>query len=193
MQKMTLSTAIPVRAGGKAARMLGMMLAGGVLGAVASGAALAAGSEAPVEPEKSPWTKQCSPPDATGKQTCMTSQVLYDDQGRLSASVAVETVTGRPEPRLLVAVPNRMLLQPGLVVQIDDAVPQKLAYRICLADRCFADELLDAPALGRMRRGETMRVGLMDAASKPATLTFPLAGFAGVIDGAPETPADAQQ
>lgn len=158
--------------------------------AVASFGARAAGESAPTEKQDSAWTKQCNDVAEGEKQTCLTSQVLYNARGLLFASLAVETVSGRKDPRILIAVPNGIPLVPGLVLQVDDALSKKIDFRICFSDRCFADMQTDSAFLGRMRRGTVFKIGLVNPEHKATTLTFPLDGFSAVLDGratAPET------
>lgn len=158
-----------------------LVCAAGLTGLLA-GSAQAAGRADPVDTTRSPWTKQCNEAAEGEKQTCLTSHVLFDERGTLIASLAVETVSGRTDPRLLVAVPTGVRLTAGMVLQVDDTLSRKLDYRICFADRCFADMTADSAFLGRMRRGTNFKVGVTDASQKPATLEFSLAGFSSILD-----------
>lgn len=158
---------------------------------------VAADTAAP-EPRKA-WVRECGEPtpgeDGTPLTTCLTSNVLFDEAGKLVASVAVETVTGRAEPRMLLAVPTGVLLIPGVKLQVDDALSQKVDYRICFSDRCFADLEMDAAFMGQMRRGTELKVAVLALGEKTTTLTFELKGFAAALDGqaVPETAGAPQE
>lgn len=153
-----------------------------------TGGALAAGRPGEPAPAKAPgeeaaWVKRCSDAAPGDKQTCLTTQEIFDGNGKLVSSLAVETVTGRPDPRLLVAVPTSVRIPPGLHLQVDDTMARTEPYRICFFDRCFADLTVDGAFLGRMRRGETFKVAVVDGDNRVHTLSFPLAGFAAALDG----------
>lgn len=179
MTVLTLRNLLPV-----VVRLLAVVGVGvAIVVIVAAVKSKAAGRDEPVEPEKSSWTKQCGATGDDGKETCMTSHVLFDERGKLFASLAVETVSDRKDPRLLIAVPVGLFIEPGLVLQVDDALAKKLDYRICLTDRCFADFSTDAALLGRLRRGAILKVAFVGASREPFTLKFPLAGFSDVLDG----------
>lgn len=146
---------------------------------------------------QTPWVKLCDdvpvderqPP--TTKKLCMVVQETRAENGQMLASVQVRELEGE-RPRLIVAVPVGMSLQPGIRVVLEGGTgqpqPQAMRYEVCLPNACFAQMELQPDFLTRMKRANNLQIQVVNMNNRAISLGMSLQGFAQSYDGAPVDP-----
>lgn len=145
---------------------------------------------------QTPWVKLCdnvpvddkTPP--TTKKLCMVVQETRAENGQMLASVQVRELEGE-RPRLIVAVPVGMSLQPGIRVVLEgqgQAQPQAMRYEVCLPNACFAQMEIQPDFLNRMKRSNNLNIQVVNMNNRAISLAMSLQGFAGSYDGQPVDP-----
>jgi invasion protein IalB len=145
---------------------------------------------------QTPWVKLCDnvPTDdrqpPTTKKLCMVVQETRAENGQMLASVQIRELEGE-RPRLIIAVPVGMSLQPGIRVVLEGqgtAQPQAMRYEVCLPNACFAQMEMPADFLTRMKRSNNLNIQVVNMNNRAISLGMSLQGFAASYDGAPVDP-----
>lgn len=146
---------------------------------------------------QTPWVKLCDdvpvderqPP--TTKKLCMVVQETRAENGQMLASVQIRELEGE-RPRLIVAVPVGMSLQPGIRVVLEGGTgqpqPQALRYEVCLPNACFAQMELQQDFLNRMKRANNLQIQVVNMNNRAISLGMSLQGFTQSYEGAPVDP-----
>ncbi len=145
---------------------------------------------------QTPWVKLCdnvpvderTPP--TTKKLCMVVQETRAENGQMLASVQIRDLEGE-KPRLIIAVPVGMSLQPGIRVVLEgqgQPQPQAMRYEVCLPNACFAQMELQPDFLTRMKRSTNLNIQVVNMNNRAISLGMSLQGFAASYDGAPVDP-----
>jgi invasion protein IalB len=146
---------------------------------------------------QTPWVKLCdnvptderTPP--TVKKLCMVVQETRAENGQMLASVQIRELEGE-RPRLIIAVPVGMSLQPGIRVVLEGGQgapqPQAMRYEVCLPNACFAQMEMPADFLTRMKRSNNLNIQVVNMNNRAISLGMSLQGFAASYDGAPVDP-----
>lgn len=145
---------------------------------------------------QTPWVKLCdqvpvderTPP--TTKKLCMVVQETRAENGQMLASVQIRDLEGE-KPRLIIAVPVGMSLQPGIRVVLEgqgQAQPQAMRYEVCLPNACFAQMELQPEFLNRMKRSNQLSIQVVNMNNRAISLGMSLQGFQASYDGAPVDP-----
>ncbi len=145
---------------------------------------------------QTPWVKLCdavpvderTPP--TTKKLCMIVQETRAENGQMLASVQIRELEGE-KPRLIIAVPVGMSLQPGIRVVLEgqgQAQPQAMRYEVCLPNACFAQMELAPEFLTRMKRSNNLNIQVVNMNNRAISLAMSLQGFAASYDGQPVDP-----
>ncbi|WP_439574881.1 invasion associated locus B family protein [Phreatobacter sp.] len=161
-------------------------------------AAPAAGTPDPnLAAVQTPWVKLCDdvpvderqPP--TTKKLCMVVQETRAENGQMLASVQIRELEGE-RPRLIIAVPVGMSLQPGIRVVLEGGAgqpqPQALRYEVCLPNACFAQMEMQPDFLTRMKRANNLQIQVVNMNNRAISLAMSLQGFTQSYDGAPVDP-----
>lgn len=156
---------------------------------------------APAQPQQneqmnavqSPWVKLCEqvPTDErqppTMKRLCMVVQETRAENGQMLASVQVRELEGE-RPRLIIAVPIGMSLQPGIRVVLDQGQPQQMRYEVCMPNACFAQIEVQNDFITRMKRANALSIQVVNMNGRAISLGMELRGFAASYDGQPVDP-----
>lgn len=146
---------------------------------------------------QTPWVKLCDdvpvderqPP--TTKKLCMVVQETRAENGQMLASVQIRELEGE-RPRLIVAVPVGMSLQPGIRVVLEGGAgqpqPQALRYEVCLPNACFAQMEIQPDFMTRMKRANNLQIQVVNMNNRAISLAMSLQGFTQSYDGAPVDP-----
>ncbi len=145
---------------------------------------------------QTPWVKLCdqvptderTPP--TTKKLCMVVQETRAENGQMLASVQIRDLEGE-KPRLIIAVPVGMSLQPGIRVVLEgqgQAQPQAMRYEVCLPNACFAQMELQPEFLTRMKRSTNLNIQVVNMNNRAISLGMSLQGFQASYDGEPVDP-----
>ncbi|WP_168201716.1 invasion associated locus B family protein [Phreatobacter aquaticus] len=164
--------------------------------AAPAGAAAAAANAENMQAVQTPWVKLCdnvpvderTPP--TTKKLCMVVQETRAENGQMLASVQIRDLEGE-KPRLIIAVPVGMSLQPGIRVVLEgqgQAQPQAMRYEVCLPNACFAQMELAPEFLTRMKRSNNLNIQVVNMNNRAISLAMSLQGFAASYDGQPVDP-----
>ncbi|MDP2801084.1 MAG: invasion associated locus B family protein [Phreatobacter sp.] len=164
--------------------------------APAAPAAAAANAQENLGAIQTPWVKLCdqvptderTPP--TTKKLCMVVQETRAETGQMLASVQIRDLEGE-KPRLIIAVPVGMSLQPGIRVVLEgpgQPQPQAMRYEVCLPNACFAQMELPPEFLTRMKRSTNLNIQVVNMNNRAISLGMSLQGFQASYDGEPVDP-----
>jgi invasion protein IalB len=142
----------------------------------------------------SPWTKFCLKPqdaaakDPNAKEVCFTGKDARLESGQpVLAAVLIEP-QGDPTKKLRVTVPLGMQVQAGTRVIVDQGEPASGPYVVCFANGCMADYEVTADLLGKLKKGQNLRVQFITLGAQVVDLAMPLGDFAKAYDGPPTDP-----
>lgn len=127
------------------------------------------------------WQKVCGQGEADTAETCNVTQGLRAENGQFVAQVQVQE--RGDEKRFLIAVPEAMILPPGLQIQVDGNAAQTVPYRICTRGACYADATIDDNFVAALKRGSSLTVTTLNQAGEGVDFPFTLAGFTAAYDG----------
>jgi invasion protein IalB len=134
----------------------------------------------------SPWTKICSkPPDAGGKEICLTGKDGVIETGMPVVAAVLIEPQGEPKKVLRITLPLGVSLQPGTRAVVDQGQPMTAPYVICLQNGCVADYEASGELIANLKRGKGLAVQGMNGAGQVMTLVLPLSDFAKAYDGPP--------
>lgn len=158
---------------------------GGDAGAAAS--APAAGAQASIDQPE--WEKICG--KINDKQECHISRKRLAATGQ---PIAQFLVIERDDKKLLqVAVPPVALIQPGVQIKIDDGEPTGVKYVVCTPGECLALGEINAEFIGRLKRGGSVVISMVNPQGKPVSFDISLVGFTAIYDGPGIDPEEARQ
>jgi invasion protein IalB len=103
------------------------------------------------------WILRCGRSEQ-GPEVCEMQQQQTDSEGRTIMAVAVGTVPGRSDIGLLIMLPLRMLLPPGVTLQIDGGAEAKLEVEYCERRGCRIETLMEPELLNRLKAGREAKV-----------------------------------
>jgi invasion protein IalB len=173
-------------------------------GAIALAALLAWGSPAAAQDAEQPAA--AAPPAAEGtvaqpdwEKVCGTvkeQEECHIGRKRLAATgqpLAQFLIIERGDKKLVqIAVPPVALIQPGVQIKIDDQEPTGVKYVVCTPGECLALGEINDDFIGRLKKGGTMVISMLNPQGKPVNFDLSLAGFTAVYDGPGLTQAEAQ-
>lgn len=151
----------------------------------------AAGTEAAADDGGSPWRKLCLEDPASKKEVCITRQEARNEEGQAVAAVSVRLTEGE-KPRLLVEVPNGVLLPPGLGYQVDEGEVKQAIYVICTGVFCSAEAEVDEAFIDSLKAGSNLVVQMVNHTEQVVGIGFTLVGFTATFDGEGQNLAEYQ-
>jgi invasion protein IalB len=117
---------------------------------------------------------------------CRTSITGRFDTGQIAVRVdLIEGEGGRA--RLQLFLPVGMYLQAGVKLSVDKGSPYPVPYTWCLANGCIAADVAAPKLIEEMTFGQTLVLEIVDANILSLMTAVPLAQFASVHNGAPES------
>ncbi len=147
--------------------------------APAAAPAAAAGAAAP----NSPWIKECGQDPQSKKKLCITSQELRAETNQFIASLQLRKLEGDPKMALTAIVLTGQLIQPGLLIQVDQNKPVPLKYVICDPTVCYAQAEIDDSFTNSLKKGNKVAAITMNPQGKPMVFPFGLSGFTKTFEG----------
>ncbi len=124
------------------------------------------------------------------KNVCITQTENIDAlSGMVRAAVAIRTIEGQKEPRVLVTVPLNMVIPAGTQIKIDDAkkgIPLK--YMFCGVQGCVAEQAANEKLIADLAKGKEVTVASVTVSGKIYELKMPLTGFSATYKGKPIDP-----
>jgi invasion protein IalB len=70
-----------------------------------------------------------------------------------------------------------VLLAAGATFQVDDNTAQRLNFRACDRNGCYANSSVSPDVLAALRKGTQLKIGFQNLAEKPITVPLSLDGF----------------
>lgn len=132
-----------------------------------------------------PWELRCTKIE-TGQGPCQIFQLLRDGQGGEVAEFNMFEIPdgNQAAAGAVVVVPLETLLEPGLIMQIDDKEPRGYPYAFCNSYGCIARPGFTAEELGWMKAGSKAVLTLVPALAPDTKvqLTLSLKGFTEMIE-----------
>lgn len=148
----------------------------------AAPAAPAAAGDAAAAPTSS-WIKECGQDPQSKKKLCITSQELRADTNQFIASIQLRKLDGDSKMAVTAIVLTGQLIQPGLLIQVDQNKPVPLKYVICDPAVCYAQAEVDDTFTALMKKGNKVAAITMNPQGKPMVFPFTLAGFKKTFEG----------
>ncbi len=152
-----------------------------IFGLMFGALALPVATSAVAQDNQPAWQKICGTNPADNVRTCNVTQGLRSDAGGFVAQVQIQE-TGE-QRRFLIAVPEGVILPPGLQLKIDGSSTQTIPYRICSRGACFADATIDTDFVNALKRGSNLTVTTLNQQGEGVDFPFTLAGFTAAYDG----------
>ena len=155
------------------------LLAAGVAGLLASGAAPAAAQQNQL-PQG--WFKACSKQENV--DICNVQNIVTASNGQLVTGISLIELKGKVNRKVFqVTVPTGRLVPPGIGLQIDGGKAQKLDYVICFPDRCVAEIQLSDPLVSSFKKGSELTLTSVNFQNQQNPIKVSLQGFTGAYDG----------
>jgi invasion protein IalB len=128
------------------------------------------------------WEVACQEAEADGKKTkvCEMRQVLVQkDTNKEWLRIAVSFAPGAKTPGLRIFTPLGVLLQPGMVLQVDDNQPVNMQFAVCLArpPRCLVAGPMDDKMVDMLKRGIKGTISFVLPNKQKINAPFSLKGF----------------
>ena len=109
---------------------------------------------------------------------CQISQVMtLKETGQRILMVVVKKDTQTLDPHVMLALPHKIFLPAGIIVQIDSQLPREMDIETCDERACYATGYVSGAFLKNMQAGNAMHVTFQNLLRKPVTLSVPLKGF----------------
>jgi uncharacterized caspase-like protein len=131
------------------------------------------------------WAKVCNTDPASKKRVCLVSRDVRSETGQTIASVALREIEGDPKRHFLVALQPSFLLQPGILVSVDQRRPLPGKFSACFSNACYAEVEVKSDFLSALKKGRQVIVEAMNQQAKPIPSTAALTGIAQAYDGPP--------
>lgn len=153
--------------------------------AAAPAAAPAASGDAAAAPPPAapPWIKECADDPQSKKKLCITSQELRAETNQFISSLQIRQLDGDPKMALTAIVLTGQLIQPGLLIQVDQNKAVPLKYVICDPSVCYAQGEVDDAFIASLKKGKRIAAITMNPQGKPMVFPFPLTGFTKIFEG----------
>ncbi len=124
------------------------------------------------------WTMNCAEQENGTPADCQVSQVMtLRETGQRILMVVVKKDAGTREPHVMLALPHKIYLPAGVIVQVDTQVPREMDIETCDQRACYATGMVSKTFQNYMQGGEAMHVTFQNLLRKPVTVSVPLRGF----------------
>lgn len=174
---------------------------------LAGGAALA--QTAPAEPapvaiqppvevsgsEQTSWIKVCAPEPSVKKDVCRTGYDLRSagSQNLIASMLVMDSVGPKGNGfRILLQVPNGLMIQPGLKFKVDEDKEQDVKFAVCFPENCLAAMDVGDAQITRLKTAKTVKISAVRENNQGVGFVVPMTSFKAAIEGAP-TPAEEVQ
>jgi invasion protein IalB len=129
--------------------------------------------------EKGPgWAVNCkSEAKDKGLECRMSQTVVIKGSGQVLTNVTFRVPAETKTPEMIVQLPLGVFLSPGASYQIDTNPVQRLNYRACDRNGCFAIASVTPETLAVLKKGKQIKISFQNLAEKPITVPLSLDGF----------------
>ena len=122
------------------------------------------------------WTVTCATNDA-GKKVCAMMQRLSNAQTKQVVLAWLIGLDPAGDKVMTLRTPLGLLLNKGVVVQVDDNPHLVISYRTCVQSFCEAVHALNASLLDTLKAGTTAKVQLQNLQEQAVNINVSLKGF----------------
>ncbi|MDE1149899.1 MAG: invasion associated locus B family protein [Azospirillaceae bacterium] len=132
------------------------------------------------------WSKACTKTDA-GAEICYVEQfAIATPQNVMMLHVRLGYIGPEGKPRLILATPLGVLLQPGITLVVDQDKPLTLPFDGCQPGGCVAAaDLEDGKVLDRFTNGKVLAVRYINGDKSPIDIPVQLAGLSAALKALP--------
>ncbi|MGI9415457.1 MAG: invasion associated locus B family protein [Hyphomicrobiales bacterium] len=129
-----------------------------------------------VAKNKGGWSLDCA--DQGSGADCQVSQTMtVKETGQRILMVVVKKDRQSGSPHVLLALPHKIFLPAGIILQVDSQLPKELDIETCDERACYASAQLAQGFVTTMQSGAAMHVTFQNLLRKPVTFSVPLTGF----------------
>jgi invasion protein IalB len=133
----------------------------------------------------SPWLRFCLPEQAA----CLVTMDAKLQTGALVASVELFEPDRNSKAILRITFPLGMRLAQGTRIIVDSDQPISAPYVFCPTNGCKSDYAAPPQLIERLKGGKSLVIQAINAKGQPVSIVIPLAGFAKIHDGPPDSRA----
>jgi invasion protein IalB len=124
------------------------------------------------------WAVNCkSEANEKGLECRMSQTVVIKQSGQVLTNVTFRIPVDTKTPEIIVQLPLGVLLTAGATFQVDDNAAQRLNFRACDRNGCYANSSVSPDVLATLRKGTQLKIGFQNLAEKPITVPLSLDGF----------------
>jgi invasion protein IalB len=124
------------------------------------------------------WAVNCKSEAKEKELECRMSQtVVLKQSGQVLANVTFRVPSDTKKPEIIVQLPLGVFLPAGATFQVDENAAQRLNFRACDRNGCFANAPVSAEVMATLKKGKQLKVGFQTLAEKPVTVPLSLDGF----------------
>ena len=124
------------------------------------------------------WAVNCkSEAKDKGLECRMSQTVVLKQGGQVLTNVTFRVPADTKTPEMIVQLPLGVYLAPGASFQVDTNPAQRLSYRACDRNGCFAIAPVTPDALALLKKGKQIIISFQNLAEKPITVPLSLDGF----------------
>lgn len=136
-----------------------------------------------------PWNLRCAIPkdsDGTEERCEIFQRLSVKESGKRLVEVAIGPADANAEPdengvvpaaKGVVILPLGIMLQPGVVLQIDEGQVYRFNARTCVPNGCIANIDLPTAMVDEMKQGKTAKIMFIVANGQKAAVPLVLDGF----------------
>lgn len=138
------------------------------------------------------WFKVCT--KQADNDICNVQNVRTAQTGQLLTAVNLIQITGKENRALFqVAVPTGRVIPAGVAMQIDGGDAQRIAFTLCLPDRCIAEAPLTDQLVNSFKSGGNLTLTTVNFQNQPNPIELTLQGFTSAFDGEPLNQSEVQE
>ena len=132
----------------------------------------------PQQEKKGPgWAVNCKSAATEQGLECRLSQTIVTQQGGELADVTFRIPADKKGPEAIVRLPLGVFLPAGATLQVDDKTQQKLNFRACDRNGCYAQAAISSQMLKELQEGQELKVSFKNLAEKQIDVPLSLDGF----------------
>ncbi len=140
------------------------------------------------------WTLHCQTITKDKPEACEMQQDIVNKQGAHVVLVIVGRVPNVETPGMLILLPLRIALPPGVFLKIDDGDRQPIQLTLCAKEGCHAEEApLKSDLLAQLKAGTkaivTFRVYSRDGKQQEVDVPISLLGFSAALAEVMQSPS----
>ena len=122
------------------------------------------------------WAVDCTG-QGTGTDCQVSKTMTVKETGQRILMVVVKKDRQSGIPHVLLALPHKIFLPAGIILQVDSQLPKEMDIETCDERACYASARIAQAFLTNMGSGAAMHVTFQNLLRKPVTFSVPLEGF----------------